>query len=110
MTSRLGRLPYRVCCGLCGTTVEPREARRLDICGPVYVCSRCTELYTRWPSWPETILEEKGQARVLEPERACSLLLIPESDRGPAGVPTAGAGPGHSRHRRARLSDSCRAQ
>ena len=41
MTSKVSRAPYRVRCGVCGATVQVDEARLVDICGPVHICSRC---------------------------------------------------------------------
>ncbi len=49
MSSRLIRSPDRVRCVVCARTVVAREARMMDLCGPVYVCSRCPNLYATWP-------------------------------------------------------------
>ena len=54
MTSLAVRAPYYERCVVCGRRVRAREARLVDICGPVYICSRCPDPDTRWLTWQET--------------------------------------------------------
>jgi hypothetical protein len=69
MTSRLVHSRSRVCCVVCGTTVRTRDARMMDICGPVHICSRCPDICTQWPNWQELPAEKIDEPYALEATR-----------------------------------------
>jgi hypothetical protein len=53
MTSQVVCSPHRVCCVVCRRTVSAGKARMIDVCGPVYICSRCPNVYAMWPNCQE---------------------------------------------------------
>jgi hypothetical protein len=81
MLSTMACLPERVCCVVCGRTVPAGEARTVDICGPVSICSRCPDLETGWRSWQEPPGEHPRQPWDREPTAV----------DGPPREPSAGA-------------------
>lgn len=66
MTSRILRSPACVCCALCGRIVLTGAARMLDICGPVYLCPRCPDVYTTGAS-PQVVIPNSLPREILQP-------------------------------------------
>jgi hypothetical protein len=66
MTSRDLRSSAHVCCALCGRRIPSGAARMLDICGPVYLCPRCPDLYTTGPS-REVVTQSPLPRETLQP-------------------------------------------
>jgi hypothetical protein len=91
MRSRVVCSPYHVCCVVCGRIVPTREARMMDLCGPVYFCSRCPDPDLGWPNVPAPAAKASHQSRSHRAARSVPPAAAPSREPGTA-APRAGRG------------------